>query len=448
MYETVIAGGTVVTAAAVFEADVAVSGEQIAAVGLGLAGERVVDARGCLVIPGAVDVHVHLQMNVGKYTSSDTFQSGTVAAAHGGTTTVVDFVEPAIGESMLAALGERRAEANGQVAVDYGLHMAVPAWQVDHALDEIPAVMQAGICSFKLYQAYGPLCLDDTRLYAVLKALARYGGLPILHSENGPLIDLLRAEALAAGHIEPIWHARTRPASLEAESVRRAIEVARLAGSPLYIVHVSCAAALEEIVAARQRGQQVLGETCPQYLFLSQDYLEGAHAKRFICAPPLRTAGDQDTLWGALASGSLQVVSSDHCPFMSAEKVAESDFVNIPGGVPAIEPRLSLVYQAVRDGRMSLSTWVDRCCSSPARLFKLQDKGQIAPGFDADLVIFDPSRPVELGSDFLHERADWTPYEGRELVGWPRQVLSRGELVVDDGRFLGAPGRGRYVRAG
>ena len=448
MYETVIANGTVVTATAAFQADVAVNGEQIAAVGLGLAGKRVVDAGGCLVIPGAVDAHVHLQMNVGKYTSSDTFQSGTVAAAHGGTTAIVDFAEPEVGESLSAAFGKRRAEADGQVVVDYGLHMAIPAWQADHALDQIPAIMRAGIYSFKLYQAYGPLCLDDTRLYAVLQAMAHYGGLPILHSENGPLIDRLRAEALAAGHTEPIWHARTRPASLEAESVRRAIEVARLAGSPLFIVHVSCAASLEEVVAARQRGQLVLGETCPQYLYLSQDDLTGAHSERLICAPPLRLAGDQDALWDALARGDLQVVSTDHCPFMAAEKAAEPDFTCIPGGLPAIEARLSLVYQAVRDGRMPLTTWADRCCSAPARLFKLPGKGQIAPGYDADLVIFDPEQRVELGAAVLHERADWTPYEGRVLFGWPRQVFSRGELLVADGRFLGQTGRGRFISAG
>jgi dihydropyrimidinase len=448
MHEKVIANGVVVTATVAYPADVGITGERIAAVGVGLQGEQVLDAAGCYVMPGGVDVHVHLQMTVGRYTSSDTFQSGTVAAACGGTTTVVDFAEPEGDQPMMEALAARRALADPQVAVDYGLHMTIPAWHADHALGEIPAVMAAGVYSFKMYQAYGPLCLDDVRLYAALQALSLHDALPILHSENGPVIDRLRAEAVAAGHSAPIWHARTRPASLEGEAVGRALELAHQAGAPLYIVHVSCAESLERIVHARQRGWRVYGETCPQYLFLTAEKLTGEHSERFICAPPLRGAADQESLWSALARGDLQVVSTDHCPFTAAEKAAEAEFTRIPGGLPSIEARVGLVHDAVRQGRLDLNRWVATCCTAPARLFRLPYKGHIAPGYDADIVVFDPSSQAELAAGWLHERVDWSPYEGMTLSGWPREVFSRGTLIAQGGEYLGEPGRGRFIRAG
>jgi dihydropyrimidinase len=448
MYDKVIANGTIVTETAAYPADVGVSGERIEAVGVGLQGEQIIDAAGCYVIPGGVDVHVHLQMSVGQYTSSDTFESGTAAAACGGTTTVVDFVEPKGDQPMMEALAARRAAADPQVAIDYGLHMTIPAWHADHALGQITEVMAAGVYSFKLYQAYGPLCLDDVRLYAALQALGEHGGLPILHSENGPVIDRMRAEAVAAGRLEPIWHARTRPTGLEGEAVGRALELARLAQSPLYIVHVSCADSLARILSARHAGEMAYGETCPQYLFLTAERLTGEHSERFICAPPLREAADQESLWRALARGDLQVVSTDHCPFTAAEKAAEADFTRIPGGLPSIEARLALIHHAVRQGWMDLTRWVGTCCTAPARLFRLPDKGHIAPGYDADLVVFDPERQVELSAGWLHERVDWSPYEGMALRGWPREVMSRGEVIVREGEYLGEAGRGRFIRAG
>ena len=448
MYETVIAGGQVVTAGASFQADVAIRGERIVAVGLGLEGQRVIDALGCYVIPGAVDAHVHLQMWAGRYRSSDTFASGTVAAALGGTTTVIDFVEPEDEQAMIAALVARRSEADGQVAIDYALHMTIPAWHAEYALSEIPAVMDAGIYSFKLYQAYGRLRLDDVRLYATLKALAHHGGLPILHSENGPVIDLLRAEAVRGNHTEPVWHARTRPAELEGQAVSAALGLARLAGSPLYIVHVSCAQALEAVVSAQERGQVVYAETCPQYLFLTEDELTGENARLYICAPPLRTETDQALLWGAVERGHVQVISTDHCPFAAQEKVAEAVFAQVPGGLPSIEARLSLVHDAAQRGLLTLNQWVARCCTQPAQLFRLPHKGDVAPGFDADLVVFDPERQVTLSSQWLHENVDWTPYEGISLGGWPRHVFSRGEWIVRYGEFHGPAGWGRFLFAG
>jgi dihydropyrimidinase len=448
IFDKVIRNGTVVTAAAVFPADVGIRGERIAAVGLDLKGDMDLDASGCYVIPGGIDVHVHFQMSVGKYTSSDTFESGTIAAAHGGTTTVVDFVEPEGEESMLAALSSRRAEADPQVAIDYALHMTIPAWHADHALEEIPEVMAAGIYSFKMYQAYGPLCLDDDQLYRTLLALERFGGFPILHSENGPVIDRLRAEALSAGRIEPIWHARTRPVTLEGEATGRALELARQAGAPLFIVHVSCAETLERLVQARRRGQVAFGESCPQYLFLTEERLAEQGGERFICAPPLRTSADQEALWGGIVRDELQVISTDHCPFTLVEKASEPDFTRVPGGIPSVEARLSLVHDAARRGLISLTRWVETCCTAPARLFRLPRKGHIAPGYDADLVIFDPERVVQLSANVLHERVDWSPYEGKMVTGWPRIVLSRGEVIKREGGFSASSGRGRFLEAG
>ncbi len=445
MYQLVIANAEVITGAASFPADVGINGERIAAVGMGLQGERVVDAGGCYLIPGGVDAHVHLQTPVAKYVSSDDFQSGTVAAACGGTTSVIDFVHPQPEQPMLDALAARRAEADGRVVIDYGLHMNIPVWHADHRLDRIADVMAAGIYSFKMYQAYGPLCLDDARLYEVLRALARHGALPILHSENGPVIDRLRSGALAAGHTAPIWHARTRPATLEAEAVGGALELARQAGAALLIVHVSCAESLDRIAAARRAGQAVYGETCPQYLFLTGDKLAGEHGERFVCAPPLRHEMDHAALWGGLARGELQILSTDHCPFTAAEKAAESGFDGVPGGLPSIEARLGLAHDAARRGLLSLPRWVEICCAGPARLFNLPRKGHVAPGYDADLVIFDPRCPVEVSAQGLHERVDWSPYEGLHLTGWPRDVFSRGEQIVRDGEFVGQAGRGRFM---
>jgi dihydropyrimidinase len=448
MYDTVITGGLLVTASETVLADVAIEGERIVAVGLGLEGERIIDATGCYVLPGGVDAHVHLQMWVGRYRSSDTFTSGTVAAALGGTTTVVDFVEPRDGQPMMAALAERRQEADAQVATDYGLHMTVPAWHADHALQEVPAVMEAGIHSFKLYQAYGRLRLDDAHLYKVLRTMANCGGLPILHSENGPVIDLLREGAIRSGHTEPIWHARTRPAVLEGQAVAGAVRLAQLAGSAIYIVHVSCAEAAEAVADARRRGEPVFAETCPQYLFLTEHSLAAENGQRFVCAPPLRSESDQTELWQALALGDLQVISTDHCPFMAAEKAAERAFTQIPGGLPSIEARLSLIHDAARRGLLTLNQWADRCCTQPASMFRLPRKGHVAPGYDADLVVFDPEQEVTLSAKRLHEQVDWTPYEGVLVRGWPRHVLSRGEQIVRDGEFVGKVGRGRFLRAG
>jgi len=470
--DTVIRNGTLITPGGIFRADVGIAEERIAALGKELRGRMELDATGCYVLPGGIDPHVHLQMPVGNYASSDDFTSGTVAAALGGTTTVIDFVEPEPGEPLLEALEKRRAEADGRVAVDYGLHMTIPTWHAalrqaqdtahPEVLDTLPEVVAAGAPSFKLYLAYEGLRLDDAQLYRVMKVITAAGGLPIVHCENGPICETLRAQAVAQGNTTPIYHALTRPPRQEAEAVSRAIDVAALAGSPLYIVHVSCAEAATRIAAARARGEPVYGETCPQYLALTADALDGPHGERFVCSPPLRNEADQSALWDALARGDLDVLATDHCPFTAADKSGQADFTTIPGGLPSIEARLSLAYHfGPRHWRspepcpepaegpvegITLERWVEICCTNPARIFGLRRKGQIAPGFDADLVVFDPDRWVTIQAGrTLHERVDWSPYEGMAVQGWPRDVLSRGRVIVREGEFVGRVGWGRFV---
>jgi len=443
-----IRNGTLLTPTGRLRADVGVVGSTIAAVEEDLDGAEQIDARGCYVLPGGVDPHVHLQMPVGDYVSSDDFASGTMAAALGGTTTVIDFVEPKPGEGLMEALQKRRAEAEDQVAIDYGLHMTVPAWHAAHpeSLAELPEVTDVGVSSFKLYMAYEGFRLDDAQLYQVISALKEVRGLPIIHCENGPICDVLRSRALARGDRSPVYHAATRPPRQEAEAVSRAIDIAVLAGSPVYITHVSCRSALARIRAARSRGDAVYAETCPQYLLLDRAALGHPGGERMICAPPLRTKDDRVALWDGLLDCSLDVLATDHCPFTTAEKSGHADFTSVPGGLPSIEARVGLGHDLARRAGMSLERWSRICCTNPAHIFGLSRKGEIAVGFDADLVVFDPGRDLTIkAGETLHEQVDWSPYVGMRVWGWPRDVVSRGRVVVREGDFVGQPGAGRFV---
>lgn len=448
MYDRVIKHGTVINGDGAFVADVAISGEQIAALGTGLSGQQELDAAGCYVIPGGIDQHVHLSNRIGNLISTDDFTTGTIAAACGGTTTIIDFATPHPEQSLLAALTERRAEADGQVAIDYGLHMTIPTWHGADAtrLGDVPVALAAGCATFKMYQAYAGYLLDDEALWRSLTAVGQAGGRVVLHAETGPVLEQLRQAALAAGHTTPIWHERTRPARLEATAIHRAAELAHLAHCPLFIFHIGCAEGIAEVVAARARGVIIHGETCPQYLLLTAaEHLGGAEGELYVCAPPIRTAADQQQLWQALASDALQVVSTDHCPWTRAEK-AQANFTLIPGGVSGIEPRLAQIHHyGVNGGHLSLARWVQVCCTNPARLMGLRNKGMLAPGYDADVVIFDPQRAKTIASSSLHEATDWSPYEGSTVHGWPRTVLVRGKVVVENERYVGQPGDGRFI---
>jgi dihydropyrimidinase len=447
--DLVVKNGTIVGTCATYRADVGVRSTRIAAIGEELSGAREIDAAGMLVTPGAVDVHVHLQMPAGPgLVSSDDFFTGTRAAAFGGTTTIIDFVETQPEQSLAEALSARRAEADGRAVIDYGLHMTLAAADMAK-LDQVPDVARLGCASFKLYQAYEGFQLDDGQFLQALEAVRDVGGLPIVHAENGDVIRALAARYRAEGRTEPPWHARSRPALMEGEAAGRAIDLAALVGTPLYVVHVSCAEVVGRIAAARARGLPVYGETCPHYLLLTQDLYDrpGLEGALPVCSPPLRTEADRSSLWQALARGDLQTLATDHCPFTRADKARGiEDFTRIPGGLPAIEARFALLYAfGVRGGHISLGRWVDLCCTTPAGLFGLERKGSIAVGYDADLVIFDPHRTVRLSTGTLHEHVDWTPFDGIEVTGWPIVTISRGEVIVEDGEFRGAAGRGRFV---
>ena len=447
MYDLVIKNGTVVTAVSTTQADVAIRGEKIAAIGEGLVGQREIDAAGKLVVPGGVDIHVHLEMPIGNFTSADNFFTGTRAAAMGGTTAVIDFVEAKPDERLLDALTARQALADQRVVVDYGLHMTLGPHDMGK-LDQVAEVAAAGCASFKLYMAYG-LRLHDGQLLRSLEAIAPTGALPVVHAENWDVISALVAGNLANGRFQPRWHPRSRPAPLEGEAAGRVIDIASYVGSPLHIFHVSCGDTVARIANARAQGLPVTGETCPQYLLLTDELYDrpGVLGTLPVCAPPLRGPAEQARLWQALSRDELQLVSTDHCPFTSAEKATGlADFSKIPGGVPSIESRMATMYAfGVRRGHFSLNRWVDVCATTPARLLGFNHKGHIGVGYDADVVVFDEKRPFSLSTTTLHEHVDWTPYEGLTGEGWPVVTLSRGEVIVEDGVFVGSAGRGQFV---
>ncbi len=449
-YDLVIRGGTVVTADAVFAADVAVRGETIAAVGQGLRGRREIDATGRYVIPGAIDGHVHLGMPIGRFISTDDFYHGTRAAAFGGTTAIVDFVEMRPDETMLTALAARQALAAESV-IDHGLHMTIGPSDIAK-LDQVADARAAGCGSFKLYMAYG-LRLTDGELLAALEAVRDAAALPVVHAENWDVITTLIVRNLAAGRTSPHWHPRSRPAELEAEAAGRVIDIAAYVGVPLHIFHVSCAAVVERIAAAKERGLPITGETCPQYLTLTDEVYDrpGVAGALPVCSPPLRPAADRDALWDALRSGALDLVTTDHCPFTAAEKATGlDDFSRIPGGVPSIESRLALVYAGLvgdddQPNPATLSRWVEVCATTPAQVFGFARKGRLLPGYDADIVIFEPRVRYTIMLDSLHETAGWSPYEGLTLPGRSILTISRGRVIVDGDQWLGVPGLGRFV---
>ena len=454
MTRTLIRNGTIATATDLYRGDVLIEGEKISAIGTSLPeqADRTIDASGKYVLPGGIDVHTHLDMPFGGTTSADDFESGTIAAAHGGTTSVVDFAIQYRGQTLRHARDAWMKKAEGRAAIDYGFHMIVT--ELDSQVEsEMDALVAEGITSFKLFMAYpGVFMLDDASIFRALLRTRENGGTICMHAENGGVIDVLVQRALAEGHRAPKYHALTRPARAEAEATHRAIALSEIAGVPIYIVHLSAAEALEMVTEARDRGLPAYAETCPQYLFLSYANYEepGFEGAKYVMSPPLRAAGNEERLWRGLAGNDLQAISTDHCPFcMKGQKeLGSDDFSKIPNGAPGIETRMSLVWDGgVRAGRISVNRFVELTSTSPAKIFGLfPRKGTIAPGSDADVVIFDPEKKVTLSAKSLHMRVDYNPYEGREVTGAAETVLSRGRVVVENGAFVGKAGGGTFLK--
>ncbi|GAA1163191.1 dihydropyrimidinase [Kitasatospora gansuensis] len=456
MTRTVIRGGLVITAAEEMPADVLIEGEQVVAlastgsdVADGWTADRVIDATGQYVIPGGVDAHTHMQLPFGGTEASDTFETGTRAAAFGGTTTIVDFAVQSVGSSLRAGLDAWHEKAAGVCAIDYAFHMILG--DVNEAsLKEMDLLVGEGVTSFKLFMAYpGVFYSDDGQILRAMQRGADNGGLIMMHAENGIAIDVLVEQALAAGKTDPRYHGEVRRELLEAEATHRAIKLAQVAGAPLYVVHVSAASAVAELAKARDEGLPVFGETCPQYLYLSTDNLAepGFEGAKYVCSTPLRPREHQAALWRGLRTNDLQVVSTDHCPFcfVGQKDLGRGDFSKIPNGLPGVENRMDLLHQAVVEGKLTRRRWIEIACATPARMFGLYPrKGTIAPGADADLVVYDPNAVQTVSAATHHMNVDYSAYEGRQLTGKARTVLSRGTVVVDGDVYLGRAGHGRY----
>jgi dihydropyrimidinase len=453
MPTTLIKNGTIITATDHYKGDVLCRDERVEMIGTSIAidADTVIDAANKLVIPGGIDVHTHLDMPFGGATSADDFETGTIAAACGGTTSIVDFAIADHGQSLVKGWETWMAKAEGKAAIDYGFHMIMREFNEQRS-DEMGSLVKEGVTSFKLFMAYpGVFYMNDGDIFRAMQRSGEIGATIQMHAENGLVIDVLVEQALKAGKTGPEYHALTRPVRAEAEATHRAIAMAEIADVPVYIVHLSAAEALEKVQEARDRGIPAYAETCPQYLFLDYDnYLEPDFGgSKYVMSPPLRDKARQDELWNGLKYNDLQLVATDHCPFCMKEKrLGEGDFSKIPNGAPGIETRVSLLYDGgVRTGRISVNRWVEIISTAPAKVFGMfPRKGTIAPGSDADIVVFDPEKKVTLGHETLHMNCDYNPYEGREVVGYTETVLSRGALVVKDGKFCGTPGSGQFVR--
>ncbi len=456
----VISGGTVVCASGATAVEVLIEGERIAALAApgtelaaswARAADRVINATGKYVLPGGIDAHTHMEMPFGGTLSSDTFETGTRAAAWGGTTTIIDFAVQSKGKSLLSALETWQAKADGQCAIDYGMHMIVSDVN-DTTLKEMDSCLDLGVTSFKLFMAYpGVLYSTDGEILRAMQQASRNGATVMMHAENGIAIDELVAQALAAGKTEPVQHGLTRPPELEGEATSRAIALAKVTGCPLYVVHLTAAQALDAITAARDTGQNVFAETCPQYLYLSLDDLArpGFEGAKFVASPPLRPKEHQGSLWRGLRTNDLAVVSTDHCPFCFVEQkeLGRGDFSKIPNGIPSVEHRMDLLHQGVAAGEISLARWVEVACTTPARMFGLYPrKGTIQPGSDADIVVYDPQARQVLSAATHHMNVDYSAYEGIEVTGQVDTVLSRGQIVIDARTYRGAAGHGRFLK--
>ncbi len=446
-------GGMVASGAGAMRADLLIDGERVAALGLGLpeTDVKVVDVRDKLLLPGFIDAHTHFDLEVCGTTTADDFRTGTRSALRGGTTAIVDFACPNKGESLRHGLELWHRKAEGKSFCDYGFHMTIDDWN-DTIRAELPAMFEAGISSFKMYMTYPAMMLGDRDLFCALEAVHRLGGIAGVHCENSGVIDALIAKKKAAGETGPASHPRTRPAALEAEAVGHLLRMTQVADCPVVIVHLSTEAGLEEVRTARRRGQTVFVETCPHYLLLDGSrYFEEDYsaAARFVCAPPLRAKSDQDALLAALEDGEIQTVSTDHCSFTLAQKDAgRGDFTRIPGGLPGVETRGTLLYTLAAKGKLSLGRAVSVLSENPAKLYGLWPrKGVFAPGSDADIVVYDPKADQTITAANQIANVDYTPFEGFRTRGSVERVYLRGRLAVDHGEVL-ADAQGKYLFRG
>ena len=464
---TLITGGTVVSATGRVTADVLVDGEMIVALvtpgstalgsDLAASADTVIDATGKYVIPGGVDCHTHMEMPFGGTSASDTFETGTRAAAWGGTTTIVDFSIQRTGERVQDGLAAWHDKAGGNCAIDYGFHQILGGVD-DDALKAMDELVDEGVTSFKLFMAYpGVFYSDDGQILRAMQKARENGSMIMMHAENGIAIDVLVAQALSRGETDPVHHGYTRPWETEEEATHRAIMLARLTGAPLYIVHMSAKQAVARLAEARDQGFNVFGETCPQYLYLSLEEQLGApgfEGAKWVCSTPLRSRaeGHQDELWRYLRTGDISVVNTDHCPFCFKEQkeLGVGDFSKIPNGIGSVEHRLDLLYQGVVTGEITLERWVELTSTTPARMFGFYGrKGVIAPGADADIVVYDPAGHTSIGLGKTHHmNMDYSAWEGFEIDGHVDTVLSRGSVVVQDNEFRGAKGHGQFIRRG
>lgn len=461
---TLIKSGTLITAYETVQADILIKGEKIVDVGTGLdaPGARIIEARGKLVMPGGVDPHTHFDLPMFNTVSSDDHYTGHKAAAFGGTTTVIDFV-PQDAATLKESIQLWRAKADPKAAIDFGFHMNLT--RLDEAIEaEIPQLPDLGVTTLKVFTAYnGRLRLQDHEIFRALRLARDHGLLTLLHAENGDVIEVLTDEALAAGHTAPEWHARTRPAWGAVEASLRGAALAAQAQAPLYIVHMNVAGEVDMLQYARQHGLPVMGETCPQYLFFTEEHLRRPDGAKWICSPPVRTAVDNQRLWQGLGEGILQVVATDHCPFfydgtrsilyegqevrIPGKELGREDFTKIPNGLPAVGDRLPVLWTyGVQTGKISANQFVALTSTNPAKIFGLYPrKGSLLPGADADIVIWDTNRRLTYGVKYAHHRTDYNLFEGWELTGFPEKVFLRGQLIVDGDNWLGKPGMGKYL---
>ncbi len=453
---TLITNGTIVTAEGSQAADVLIDGETIVAIGAGLAGagmtaDETIDASGKYVIPGAIDVHTHMELPFGGTFAKDTFETGTRAAAFGGTTTVVDFAVQSRGTSLREGLDAWHAKAEGNAVADYGFHMIMSDVN-DGTLAEMDQLVAEGVPDFKLFTAYpGVFYSDDGAIFRAMQQTAKNGGLIMMHAENGMAIDVVAEQTVAAGTTDPIGHGLARKAVFEGEATNRVIRLAEAAEVPVYIVHLSAREALEAVRDARDRGTAAFAETCPQYLFLSLDDMgNGFEGAKYVCSPPLRSKDHWDDLWKGLIKDDLQVVSTDHCPFdfEGQKEMGRGDFRKIPNGLPGVEDRVDLLHDGgVVGGRISRERWVEVISTAPAKLFGMYPrKGSVSVGADADLVIYDPERKRTISAKTHHMDVDYSCYEGRTVQGSSDVVLSRGSVIVRDGTFTGRKGHGKFIK--